>query len=200
MLIPVNNEELDNLPVVRRIFRKGEMCVGRVKCTGNVPSRTEVWSRAGQWCGAGKGSVPGPALSACCSLCLPSSSHTTAWTPPWPALVTRSEDIQPGHSALSAQPAPTNQAQAKNHISKANIPQLQPGFISSASSYSLTCSEHHSSCQSLLWPRYGCSQVWEKTHSGPVLCLAMLWQATSSSSSCQTSTSMNEHLASQTTE
>lgn len=34
--------------------------------------------------------------------------------------------------------------------------------------------------------------------AGPVLCLAMLWQATSSSGYCQTSTSMNEHLASQT--
>lgn len=31
MLIPVSNEELDNVPVVTRGFRKGEMCVGRVK-------------------------------------------------------------------------------------------------------------------------------------------------------------------------
>lgn len=170
MLIPVSNEELDNVPVVMRRFRKGERCVGRVRCTGNVPSRTEVWSRAGQWCGAGQGSVPDPALSACCSLCLPSPSHSTAWTPSWPALVTLSEDIQPGHSALSAQPTPTNQAQAKNHSSKANITQLQPDFISSASSYSLTCSEHCCSCQGLLWPGYSCSQAWVKFILG--LCFA----------------------------
>lgn len=42
MLISVSNEELDNVPVVMRRSRKGEMCVGRVKHTGNAPSSTEV--------------------------------------------------------------------------------------------------------------------------------------------------------------
>lgn len=124
----------------------------------------------GQRCGAGQGSMPDLALSACCSLCLPSAPHTTAWTPSWPALLTLSKDIQPGHSAMSAQPTPTNQAEAKNHSSKANFTQLQPGFISSAWSYSLTCSEHRCSCQGLLWPGYDCSQVWEKFSLG--LCFA----------------------------
>lgn len=132
--------------------RKGEMhrkCA--IKDRGVEQGRAVVWSRAGQCARPSTVSL----LLSVPALTIPQHCLNTFLT----CSGDSQRGIQPGHSALSAQPTPTNQAQAKNHSSKANITQLQPGFISSASSYSLTCSEHRCSCQGLLWPGYSCSQA-----------------------------------------
>lgn len=70
MLIPVSNCKVDSVPVVTMRVRKGEMCVGREKRTGNMPSRTAVLSSPGAARQSEFGDDPwaGAALAGCCPL------------------------------------------------------------------------------------------------------------------------------------
>lgn len=137
MLIPVSNWELDSVPVVTMRGRKGEMCVGREKRTGNMPSRTAVLSSHRAACQSVFGDDPwaGAALAGCCPL--RACAHQTT---PLPRLLKHLPDLfwwlsarTSSQATLHCQPIQAathpSAAQAKNHSSKANMTQLQPGLF-----------------------------------------------------------------------
>lgn len=162
-----------------------------IKDRGVEQGRAVVWSRAGQCARSSTVSL----LLSVPALTIPHHCLNT--------FLTRSGDSQQGHPA---RPLCTVSTTSSHKPGSGQESQLQSKHHSITTWFYFQCLKL---LINLLWASlflsgFPLARLWllsglRKIHSGPVLCLARLWQATSSSGSCQASTSMNEHLASQTT-